>query len=134
MTRLITILIVVAVLFIGYHLFKYWTEVKNEDEYAQKHAATQVVRGDQLMGMPWELQASFDAAQKRGAAGLRDWLKVYGPKIQDPRKAWIQLDYCLLVSREDISEAKRVFAEVKQRTSKSSPVWPRIKEMEKTYD
>ena len=133
MTRLITILIVIVVLFIGYHLFQYWTQVKNEDEYAQKQTTAQVVRGDQLTGMPFELQQSYDAAQKRGADGLRDWLKAYGAKILDPRKAWIQLDYCLLVSREDISEAKRVFAEVKQRTSKSSPVWPRIKEMEKTY-
>jgi hypothetical protein len=134
MTKLITILIVIVVIFIGYHLFEYWTGFKNAPEYEDKRAAVPIERGEQLNGLPWQLQQSFDAAQKRGADGLRDWLKVNGSKVEDPRKAWIQLDFCLLVSREDISEAKRVFAEVKQRTPKSSPVWPRIKEMEKTYD
>ena len=134
MTKLITILIVIVVIFIGYHLFQYWTQVKNEDDNPQKPGATQIVNGNQLQGMPYELQQSYETAQRRGVDGLREWLKAYGSKVQDPRKAWIQLDYCLLISREDISEAKRVFAEVKQRTSKSSPVWPRIKEMDKTYE
>ena len=54
--------------------------------------------------------------------------------VQDPRKAWIELDYCVLVSREDLSEARRVFAEVKKRTPPSSPVWPRVKDLEKVYE
>jgi hypothetical protein len=133
MTKLISILIIIVVLFIGYHLFEYWTTVKN-DENSNKSMPSQVVIGDQLPGLPWQLQNSLSAAQNlKTAAALRDWLKAYGDKVQDPRKAWIQLDYCLLVQREDVSEAKRVFAEVKQRTPESSPVWPRIKELEKTY-
>ncbi len=45
---------------------------------------------------------------------------------QDPRKAWIELDSCVAIAREDPSEARRVFAEVKKRT-------PRVKALEKTY-
>jgi len=53
--------------------------------------------------------------------------------VQDPRKAWIQLDYVLLLTRQNPQEAKRVFNEVKDRTLPNSPVWPRIQSMEKSY-
>ncbi len=132
MTKLIIIFIVLVVLFIGYHLFSYWQTVEREEE--SKKAVVHMVTGEELPGMPYQLHQSLQAAQGRGAAGLREWLKAYGSGIQDPRKAWIQLDYCLLVTREDISEAKRVFAEVKARTPKSSQVWPRIQQLEKTYE
>ena len=132
MTKLIVILIALVVGFIGYHLFEYWQSVDREDDL--KKTPAHVVTGDELSGVPYQLNQSLQAAQNRGAAGLRDWLSAYGSKIQDPRKAWIQLDYVLLVSRDDISEAKRVFADVKARTPKSSPVWPRIQQLEKTYE
>jgi hypothetical protein len=61
-------------------------------------------------------------------------LKAHGNSVQDPRKAWIQLDYCVLISREDPAEARRIFAEVKGRLQPSSPVWARIKRLEKTYE
>ena len=134
MTKIISIFIVVLVLFGGWHLFLYWEKVKNQEETAKKEAAAAVVMGDQLQGLPPGLDQSLAAAQRGGAAGLRNWLKAYGAKVQDPRKAWIELDYCGMVFREDPSEAKRVFASVKERTPQSSPVWPRIKQLEKTYD
>jgi hypothetical protein len=135
MTKWITILIIAVVLYGGWQLFLYYDRVKSEDEETQKKAAaTENISPQQLSGMPNQLESSLDAAQKQGAAGLRNWLKVYGPSIQDPRKAWIQLDYCVDVSREDPAEARRVFAEVKGRTPDSSPVWKRIKQLEKTYE
>ena len=94
----------------------------------------EAVMGDQLPGMPFQLDPSLHAAQSQGATGLRNWLKAYGDKIQDPRKAWIELDYCVAISREDPSEARRLFADVKKRTVSTSPVWPRIKRLEKTYE
>jgi hypothetical protein len=134
MTKLISILIIAVVLYGGWQLFLYYDRVKSEDEQAQKKAAVENVSPQQLPGMPYQLETSLEGAQKQGAAGLRNWLKTYGPSIQDPRKAWIQLDYCVQVSREDPAEARRVFAEVKSRTPDSSPVWKRIKQLEKTYE
>ena len=84
--------------------------------------------------MPQQLQASLQAAQKQGASALRGWLKSYAKIVQDPRKAWIELDYCVLIAREDPAEAKRIFAGVKERTPATSPVFPRIKQLEKTYE
>src|ERR1043166_8744504 len=105
MTKLIAALIIVIVLYGGWQLFFYWDKVKNEEE----------------------------AAQKEGVTGMRNWFKMYGHIVQDPRKAWVELDYCVLIAREDPAEAKRIFASVKSRTPSNSPIWPRIKQLEKTY-
>jgi hypothetical protein len=134
MTKLITILIVVAALWGGWQLFLYWDKVKTEDEAAaKKKAATEIVSGEQLSGMPSSLESSYQAARNQGASAIKNWLKFNARNVQDPRKAWIELDYCIAVSREDPAEAKRVYASVRERTPQSSPVWPRIKQLEKTY-
>jgi hypothetical protein len=134
MTKLIAILIILAVLYGGWELFFYWEKIKNEEETQKKQAAAALIVGDQLPGMPSQLEPSLRSAETQGAASLKNWLKTYGRSIQDPRKAWIELNYCVLISRADPSEARRVFAEVKNRTPESSPVWPRIKQLEKTYE
>ena len=134
MTKAIAVLIIVVVLYGGYALFLYWEKVKNEEETKQKQEAATMVMGDQLPGMPSQLEQSLQDARKRGAAGLRDWLRANGQSIEDPRKAWIELDYCVAVAREDPAEARRVFAAVKERIGPASPVWPRMKQLEKTYE
>ena|SRR5689334_8994867 len=133
MTKIIAAVIIALVLWSGWELFFYWEHVKNEEEDQKKHAAAAVITGDQLPGLPSELENSLRSAQNLGATGLKNWLKAYSGKVQDPRKAWIELDYCLTVSGSNPAEAKRVFAEVKNRIPQSSPVYPRIKEMERTY-
>lgn len=134
MTKLIAALMLLAVLYGGWELFFYWEKVKNEEETQKKQSAAAMVVGEALSGMPQQLEPTLKAAESQGAAGLKSWLKSYGRAIQDPRKAWIELDYCLLIGRDDPSEAKRLFAEVKNRTPESSPVWPRIKKLEKAYE
>jgi hypothetical protein len=134
MTKLIAALIIVAVLYGGWELFSYWEKVKNEEETKQKQDAATAVMGDQLPGLPYQLEASLQTARKQGAAGLRNWLKTHSQSVEDPRKAWIELDFCVAVAREDPAEARRVFASVKERIGPSSPVWPRMKRLEKTYE
>jgi len=134
MTKLIAVLILLAVVFIGWEGFFYWEKVKNEEETQKKQAAASVVTEEQLSGVPQPLEPTLRAAEAQGAAGLRNWLKTYGRSIQDPRKGWIELDYCLLISKENPSEARRIFAEVKNRTPESSPLWPRIHKLEKAYE
>ena len=137
-TKLIAAAIIIAVLWGGWELFFYWERVKNDQENEKKQAAAAAVVGESLEGFPGrgqqQLEATLRTAQAQGVNGMRNWLKLYGPVIQDPRKAWIELDYCLMLSRENPVEAKRIFAEVKARTPPDSPVWPRIKQLEKTYE
>jgi len=134
MTKLIAALLIIATIYGGWELFLYWEKVKNDEEISQKKEAAAMVLGDQLPGMSTKLDQSLQNARKQGAVGLRTWLKNNKQSVEDPRKAWIELDYCVAVAREDTAEAKRVFAAVKERTTPSSPVWPRIKQLEKTYE
>lgn len=135
MTKLITILIIVAALWGGWQLFVYWDKVKQEDEVAaKKKAQSEITSGEQLSGMPNSLESSYQVAKNKGGAAMRNWLKLNGRSVQDPRKAWIELDYCIAIAREDPAEAKRTFAAVKSRLAPSSPVWPRVKQLEKTYE
>jgi hypothetical protein len=130
---LIIIVIVVAVALGGWQLFEYWQKVQDEKDADAKNAAAAVVNPDSLPGLPQGYDVSLHAAQQQGADALGNWLKLYGPAVQDPRKAWIQLDYVLLLTRQNPQEAKRVFNEVKDRTLPTSPVWPRLHDMEKSY-
>jgi hypothetical protein len=137
MTKVIAAVIILLILWGGWELFFYWERVKNEEVTRQQQAASVQLMGDALPGMPPQnagaMETSLRKAKDQGAAGLKAWLKTYGPSVQDPRKAWIELDYCLLEAPKNPAEARRVFAEVKGRTPESSPVWPRIKELEKTF-
>lgn len=131
---LIIIVVVAAVALGGWQIYDYWLKVQDAKAEAAKEAAAKVVDGNTLPGVPYELQDSLQAAEHNGAVSLGGWLKLYGSKIQDPRKAWVELDYVVMLTRDDPKEAKQIFGEVKDRTLPNSPVWPRIQGMEKTYE
>jgi hypothetical protein len=133
-TKLIAALIIALVLFGCYEIVQYYATFENEKAAKQAAAAAKVVVGEQLPGMPYELQQSLTAAQQAGPKAFANWLAAYGRSVQDPRLAWIQLDYCLAISRENPAEAKKIFAAVKDRTPSSSPVYPRIQELAKSYE
>ncbi|MDB6122146.1 MAG: hypothetical protein JWQ71_1139 [Pedosphaera sp.] len=134
MKLVISLVIVIAVLFGAYSVWEYWDKVSHDKDVAEKEAAAKLnFSPESLQGMPNGLESTYTAAQKGGAKGIRNWLKAYGAKVQDPRKAWIELDYAVSIAREDPIEAKKIFAEVKNRTEESSQVYPRIKQMEKTF-
>ena len=134
MTKVISILIIVLVIYGGWELFFYWEKVRDEKVNSEKAAAAAAVVPEQLPGMPAGLEPSLQAAQKAGVTGLKNWLRMYDRKVGDPRLAWIQLDYVVLVARDDPAEARRVFAAVKQRITPASPVYERVKQLEKTYE
>ena len=133
-TKLIAIVIIVLVLFGVFELYSYYKAVENESVVRQKEAVAKAVRPEQLAGMPYELQTSLAAAQQAGPKFFGNWLATYGRSIQDPRLAWIQLDYVVAVSRDNPAEARKIFAAVKDRTPSSSPVYPRIQELAKSYE
>jgi hypothetical protein len=133
-TKLIWVVIIVLVLFGGYELVSYYGQVKAESESQQKTAAAKKVVGEQLTGLPYELQASLTAAQQAGPKVFGNWLATYGRSLQDPRLAWIQLDYVVAISRDNPADAKKIFAAVKERTPSSSPVYPRLQDLAKSYE
>ena len=134
MTKLITAFIIIVLGYCGYHLFVYWESVKEQKENEQKQTTGLAIQGESLPGMPYQLNESLRVARQQGNAAMRTWLKTYGPAVQDPRKAWIEMDFCVAIARDDPAEARRIFASVKQRIPPSSPVWPRVKQLEKSYE
>jgi len=135
MTKLIGILVVVLLVWGGYELFEVWDRYDTDKDLKAKEAeAASHFTPESLPGSTYELEKTYQIAQQHGAPGITAWLKMNGSKIQDPRKAWIELDYVIAVAAKDPVEAKKVFADVKARTPESSPVYKRIKELQSTYE
>ncbi len=137
MRQFIGLLLILAALWGCKHLYNYWEQVKArkeaEDRGGGPKPAEVAVAPTALPGLPPNLEASLQAAQKQGPAGLKSWLKLYRPYLKDPRLASIELDYLVLISSTNPQEARQIFASVKQRTPADSPVYPRIKQLERTY-
>ncbi|PYJ56496.1 MAG: hypothetical protein DME24_22045 [Verrucomicrobia bacterium] len=137
MRQLIGILLILGAIWGCKELYRYWEEVKArkeaEDRGGRPPPTSEVATPTALPGLPANLEPSLQAAQKQGAAGLKNWLKLYRPYVSDPRLAAIELDYIVLISSSNPQEARQLFAAVKQRTPTNSPIFPRIRQLEKTY-
>ena len=136
MIKTISIVAIVAiVIFGGWEMWLQWDKYNTEKDIKEKaDAAALNVNPETLEGMPYTLEKSYQAASKNGAVGIRNWLKVYGQSVQDPRRAWIELDYVVQIASSDPLEARKVFADVKSRVDTNSPVYPRVQQLSKTYD
>ncbi len=131
MRQFLTLLLLLAAFLVGKQIFSYWKQVESGE--ASKPVSTQV-DPKSLPGMPPELEQTLYNVTQLGPQSLGKWLDYYRPRLSDPRLAWIELDYVLMISRENPEEARRIFQDVKGRTPKTSPVYSRIKQLEKTYD
>ena len=134
MRYFIGILLVLGVFWGLRQLLSHWEAVKAKSDAVDGRAPlVQKVAPEALSGLPPNLETSLQNAQKQGATGLKNWLKSYRSYVSDPRLAAIELDYVILIGPSNMKEAKQVFAGVKQRTPANSPVYPRIKQLEKNY-
>jgi hypothetical protein len=133
MTRVIWALIIAAVAFVGYRVYLHWAKIQ-EERGGNEPPPVVVVSGDALPGMPAALDAGCRAAREKSPSAFRAWFNANEKHIADPRKAWIELDLCVAIRRDNPSEAREIFARVKKRVPPSSPVWPRMKELEKAFE
>lgn len=133
MKFLISLVVVVGLSLGAWQIYQYWQTVKNKDAPPAVAAAPAPVSGDELAGMPPSLGPALSAAEQSGAAGLHDFLTTYGNTIADPRRAWIELDYVVLEAQIDPGQARHAFAKVEGRIRPGSPVYDRMKQLEKTY-
>jgi hypothetical protein len=131
-TKLISILAVLVVIFCGYHFYQYWVQVRDAEEIKKKEAK-EAFRPERLPGLPPELEQSLRTALEKGPTSMQAWLKTYGGRVQDPRKAWIELEYAKSLVRDNPAGARKVYNEVKDRTPPSSPIWPQLKAVEKSF-
>jgi hypothetical protein len=134
MKYLIGLIIVVGLSLGVWQLHQYWRTFKDTEPAPVTAPAPVEISGDQLPGMSPKLQPVLEVAQKRGAPGLHDFLAMYGSTIGDPRRAWIELDYVVLLAQSSPGEARREFAKIKSRVPPDSPVYDRVRQLEKTYE
>ena len=126
----IALFIIGGIAFGGWKIWDYWKE-KEAEELRLNNPE---VKPERLAGLPFQLEDSLTKAHQGGAKTLKAWLDAYGRSVKDPRLASIELDYVLLIGRENPAEARRVFADVKKRTPPNSPIYPRVKQLEATYE
>ncbi len=134
MTKAIWILIILVAAYVAYLLFQQWDKARFEHEGQKKVEAAAAIAGESLPGMRQELETALRTAKDKGPVAFRAWFTANEKLLADPRKAWIELELCVAMSRENPAEAKKIFAAVKKRVPPSSPVWPKMKEMEKTFE
>jgi hypothetical protein len=128
-------LVVIVGLALGARLFyQYYESFQPKPAEPAAAAAPAEVPEDQLPGMPESLQPALQEAREHGAPGLRGFLAAHGQAISDPRLAALELDYVILVTPSNPAEACRIFARVKGRLEPTSPVYARVKKLEKTYE
>ena len=133
MKVIIAIVIVVGLCMGVWEIYTYWEDVQQAKHEKVKAIEAQAEADRQLPGMPQTLEGPLEASRRQGATGLRQFLIRYGHTINDPRLASIELDFVVLVARENPVEAKTVFTRVEQRIDATSPVRKRIEQLEKTY-
>lgn len=137
MNKLLTVVFIAAVLWGLWWLRDMYLETKRKNP-----SAYESVQSDEspkfeprsLKGLHYSLENPLANAQRSGADGMKKFLTQYRPAIRDPRLAWIELDYVVLVAQKDPAEARSVFAEVKGRTPTNSPVYPRIEKLSRVYE
>lgn len=135
MKALISILIVLVVGFVGFRLFDHWEQVKERRVLEERAAKGKDINPEELQGMPWQLMAKYQDVKsdpKKLGPFIESIRKLQG--VADPRLAWIELDYVVMLSATEPLEAKRVFQAVKKRTATDSPIYPRIRSLEKNYE
>ena len=135
MKAMISILIVLVLILVVWKTWEYWERVEANKERTEREAK-KIGDPHSLSGLEWKFEESLQKAMdKKDPSALKEWLDRYGKVAQDPRLAWIELDYVVLVAPQNPIEAKRVFHAVKERTiDTASPVYKRLKALEKTYD
>ena len=127
MKALITLLLLAGLYFFGKSVM---------DQYKAKQAKenpTQAAAVTQIEGVPSHLETSLQNSTAAGAPALKKWLQLNRKYCRDPRLAQVELDYVVLVSRTNPSEAKQFFQSVKRRTPKTSSVYERVQKLNATY-
>lgn len=132
MKILITLVLVFAVYWVGKSIYGEYKS-KEKREQAAERLEESGLGADGLAGMPREYETSLQTAHSKGPAALKAWLDRFRPYIRDPKLADIELNYAMLLARQNPAEAKRVYLAVKRRTPKSSPVYPKVKRLEATF-
>ncbi len=128
MKNLIGLAMIAAVLFGVYKLWEVYDQSNATKKLEGRVDQTREF-GAHLQGMDLRLEPRLREAYGKGALGLAAFLKDYSntPHLQDPRLAWVELDYAKLLINKDPGQGKKVFLQVQARVPTGSPVAGQVK-------
>ena len=92
------------------------------------------VPSSDLPGMPYQLQASLDAAHAQGPAALKRWVETNRRYVQDPRLGDIELDLAVALMRQNLPQAREIYKNVKARTPANSPLQGRLQRLSRSLE
>jgi hypothetical protein len=136
MKHLLNLLLLLAVLWLGKELYNFWLRVKAKADAQDRGQAAEVQKPAEsavMAGLPPSMEPSLQEAMKQGAPALEAWLKQNGNYVADPRRASIELDYAVLIGSKDFARARQIYSDVRGRTPTNSPVYPRVRQLERTF-
>ena len=131
MNKLLWILLLVGLVWGVTKFAGYYNRVKKESERDSR--TEEVAAVSALPQLSPAVEQSLQQASAGGAASLKAWLDRFGPSIPEPRRSAIELDYVQLLARSDPAGARRKFQEVRAKVAADSPIYDRIKKLEKTF-
>jgi len=139
MKALIAIFFALVGVYLFMELVGFYNRTAGPDGGAIPHtspseATPPAITGESLPGLPPYLETSLSQAQQQGVEELGKWLKSWSKQVQDPRLAWIELDYIVLLNLKDHKAARERFLQVKARTAPGSPVFERIQKLDSAYE
>ena len=131
MKIVIGLIVLALVGFGGFKLWEYW----DSTDQNKTENPTATINPQSLQGLPHGLEQPLTDAKAKGPEAFREFIENIkkSPLVKDPRLAWIELDYVVMVATKDPAEARKVFRKVKERTPTDSQVYPRIQSLEKTF-
>ena len=73
-TKLITALLILLVVWVGYRTYVYYGKVQQETAQAARRPGNKNTAEGAVPALPYNLQITLDAAKQEGATGLKNWL------------------------------------------------------------
>ena len=130
---------VAAIIIIGlslgaWQIYQYLGHVQNHRRRPLRRRAPGRT-GEELSGLPSALEPAWAGADSMARPACGNSWPLTADAIKDPRRASIELDYVVL-ARGEQSRAKPAgfLPKCKERLTPESPVYDRMKKLEKTYE
>lgn len=133
---MLRLIIIALLVWGGYYVVSSLSARYKAIEKKQETTASQPanVPSSDLPGMPYQLQASLDAAHAQGPAALKRWIDANRRYVQDPRLGDIELDLAVALMRQNLPQAREIYKNVKARTPANSPLQGRLQRLSRSLE
>ena len=131
---MLRLIIIALLVWGGYYVVSSLTGKYQAVQKQETIASQPAPVSNELPGMPYQLQGSLDAAQAQGPAALKRWIDANRRYLKDPKLGDIELDLAVALMRQNLTQAREIYRNVKARTPANSPLQARLKRLSKSLE